>query len=431
MEFPRIERKRFTFRYGGARFDPRIAMMHLYGIVQGKKVVVLNTSPELCGKILAMSDAKGTFLESIFSTSAWSPLYSIESVDGDLWKQLSQEFKKVMGQTNWRSCIGLLTKKHLNAALTSLKTDSINVLDSELISRLVLRILFELLFEKEVSKDDEDLFFQASIEWRKEIAIKEKGDWQIKEKFVNRVFEHLTLSRFGDDLNHSNDDPTLWTSVFAQPFLISPQINVSDIFVSIFQYLKADPSLYQQAQTWASQEDKGRLGGLIQEAIRLQHPFPVLERELKDTISYQGKTYPSGTHFFILMDQLKQDLEFKPERWLENPAQNPYALLTFGAGPRMCTGKPIAMDLMLEMLKLILLEIPLIQIQPQQGHRFSGRNNDQVQSKEESRYQMQRFLAGLWKSFQIRRKGPSVVCPMRMLSRSTFDKLESKNLSKS
>jgi len=392
-----------SLRYGGGRFDPRIAMMRVFGFLQGKKIVILSSNPKLCSDVLASSDTKGTFLETLFATPAWNPVYSIESVDGDRWKQLSEDFKKLMSQIDWRDRLTPLTLKHSTSLVERLLTDSSEVLGSELISRLVLRILFELIFEKQINQDDETLFFQASLEWRKEIAIKGKADERIKSLFLTHLSEHLALSRFKDSFKLFKSDSLGFLSIFAQPFLISPQINVSDIFVTVFQYLERDAQMTKLARSWALKGDKARLGGILQESIRLAHPFPILERELQKDLTFDGKHYAAGTQFFILMDQLEQDRDFDPERWLLAPADNPYFSIPFAAGPRMCTGKPIAMEMMVEILRILLVRLPMDKIQPQRGHLYSGRYNDASSSKVESRYQTQVFLRGLWKSFLIGR----------------------------
>jgi hypothetical protein len=370
--------------------------MRLFGAAQGKKIVILDSDPALCGKILAASATKGTFLEQLFSTPAWHPIYSIESVDGALWKQLSHDFAKVMNQLRWPERVRPLIEKHC-ASLPQL-------IDAETISRLVLRILFALLFEHEISKDDETLYYQASMEWRKEVAILGKADSRIKEAFWQRLTAQVAASRFKEGLESYRSDPSSWLSVFAQPFLLSPQINISDIFVAVFDFLKADTILLARARGWAEANDNARLEGIVLEALRLRHPFPVLEREIPRDLVLQGKRYAAGTHFFILLDRFKQDQTFDPERWLQTKGENPYAAIPFSAGPRMCIGKPIAMELLRELLKNFLLAYPIEALQPQRGHRYSGRNNDGQESLAESWYQLRTFARNFRESLRLRRK---------------------------
>ncbi len=378
-------------------FDARSALIRLFAFVQRKRVVILKSDPRLCGEVLAASDTKGTFLEHLFATPSWSPIYSIESVDGELWQQLARDFKTVMSQTSWRERLTPITQRYL--ADSARKVDA--TVDAEEIARLTLRVLYEVLFEHSISPADEILFYQASLEWRKEIAIKGRARPEIKQAFWTRLSQIVSASSFKAGLQTYAADPARWLSLFAQPFLISPQINVGDILVATFQFLRADPELLARTREWAQNGDKSRLGGVIQEAIRLKHPFPILERELKKDTIFQGKSYAAHTQFFILVDQFEQDPKFDPERWLAPASQNPYSAMTFTAGPRMCVGKPIAMELLIELLKSFLTQFPLEKIHPEIGHLYSGRDNDGKTTTRETMYQLRVFARGLWHSLLI------------------------------
>ena len=54
------------------------------------------------------------------------------------------------------------------------------IIDSKIISIMVCDIMINWLFDKDISWNDLLIFYDASIEWRKEIAIKGKGDMNIK-----------------------------------------------------------------------------------------------------------------------------------------------------------------------------------------------------------------------------------------------------------
>jgi dihydroflavonol-4-reductase len=367
----------------------RSALIRLFAFLQREEVEILNSDPERCGEILASSRVKGTFLETLMATPAWHPIYSIESMDGEVWEQLSRDFKTLMGRLDWRPRLTPLTKRHTQAVAEELRANPALRLDSARLARLVLRILYELLFDHPISARDEELFHRASLEWRKEIAIKGKGDVEVKGAFWSRLAELVAASRFKEGLQSYEADPARWLSLFAQPFLISPQINVGDIFVTVCESLRANEGMWEKSAEWAAQADSARLGGVLLESIRLKHPFPILER------SHAGK------QFFILLDEFKQDLDFDPERWLKSSTENPYHAIPFAAGPRMCIGKPIAMEMMVELLRLLLTEFPAERLQPAEGHLYSGRSNDGGESWRESAYQAQVFSRALWKSAAI------------------------------
>ena len=403
-----------SIRYGGGAFDARSALIRLYGFLQRKEVVILKSDSKLCGELLAASDTKGTFIEHLFATPAWSPIYSVESMDGERWEQLARDFKNVMAATGWRERLGPLVGKYAGGLAEAARRDPSKIVDSETIARTVVSILYELLFSREISPEDQSLFYSASLEWRKEIAIKGKGDPEIKYRFLGRVRELVAESPFKDGLEAYPNDPAAWLSVFAQPFLISPQINIGDILVTVFRYLREDPAAFERARSWARAGDRARLEGVALEAIRLRHPFPVLERELKREFSSAGKRYAPGTQIFVMLDQFEQDRKFDPERWLQAPAENPYAAIPFAAGPRMCVGKPIALELLSGLLGELLLEFPEDRVQPQLGHRFSGRENDARGTLKEALYQLGVFARGLRSCVGIGRR-ESTGCPWKKL----------------
>lgn len=394
----------FSFRYGGGPLDARSALIRGAGALQKKDVVILDSDPELCGKVLAASSKKGNFLESLVATPAWHPIYSIESMDGERWEQLSADFKRLLHRLEWRERLGPITRAEITAKVNHIARDPAAILDSEAISRLVVRILYALLFDHSMSGEDETLFYRASLEWRKEIAVKGRADSRVKSEFWERLTVLVAASRFRDGLASYAADPARWLSLFAQPFLISPQINIGDIFAAIFHYLNADARKLSEAREWARQNDRARLDGITLEAIRLRHPFPILERELERELRVGGKYYAPGTQFFILLDRFRQDPVFNPERWLKSAAENPYAAIPFAAGPRMCIGKPIAMELMADLLRALLVDFPEGAVQPGRGHLLSGRGNDRAGTPKESRYQAGVFSRVLWRSYRIGRK---------------------------
>jgi dihydroflavonol-4-reductase len=393
----------FSLRYGGGVFDIRSGLIRLFGLAQRKKVVILKSDPLLVGEVLAASDTKGSFLERLFATPAWEPIYSIESMDGERWDQLSRDFKELLSRLEWRSRLSGITLKYMGELKGSVEADSSRIVDSEFISRTVVRILYELLFRHPISGADETLFYRASLEWRKEIAIKGKADVRVKNEFWKRLQVIVQDSPFKDGLESYRADPACWLSLFAQPFLISPQINIGDIFVTVFRFLEADSVLDAKVIGWAGAKDRKRLEGVVLEAIRLRHPFPILEREMKKDFHFGNTHYPSGTQVFILLDQFEQDETFDAERWLKSSTENPYSSIPFAAGPRMCIGKPIAMELLVDVLSSLLNDLPRDRVRPESGHLYSGRSNDRVVSSKESRYQAKIFAKALWQSLKIGR----------------------------
>jgi len=390
-------------RYGEGPFELRTGFIRLCAWLQGKDVVILDRDPIECARALASSETKGSFIESIFAIPAWRPLYSVESEDGPKWKELVDCCSKVLRGLRWKDSLAGLLENSIKDLATKAANQPNRIVDSEAISRLVLRTLYEVLFDAEISAADETLFYQSSIEWRKEIAVKGKGNAEVKHEATQRLLAIVSTSKYREGLRECTD-PTIWLSVFGQPFIISPQINVSDIMVATFAFLRKQPQHYQLARERALINDGKYLNAVIMEAIRLQHPFPILERELTRDLQLKDRLIQAGTQIFIPLDQFKQDQSFNPDAWLNEASPHPYQSLVFGAGKRMCLGKMLASHLMVEMLRALLIHVPQAQIQPEHGHRFSGRNNDGKQGFGESSYQLQKFLGALWRSFKIGRQ---------------------------
>jgi hypothetical protein len=389
-------------RYGGGSFKLRQYFIKLCAWLQRKPVLIFDQDPLLCSSILANSDKKGSFVEHLFAIPAWNPIYSIESEDGARWKILSMNCCQVFRTLRWKESLSPQVDSCIRAFAVKINEDPSFVINAEYVSRSTLRIIYQLLFEHPIAAEDETLFYNASLEWRKEIALKGLGDVAVKQAFCLRLFEIIKQSRFSEGLNqeHNREDPTLWISVFAQPFILSPQINVSDIMVSVFLLLRQDPLLYELTRKKAHEGDESYLNAVIMESIRLQHPFPVLERELCSDMIINGNNISSGTQIIMIIDQFVHSTVFDPQTWLGEEKNN-FEGLIFGAGKRICLGKTLAKALMVDMLKSMLTHIPDIKIQPGLGHLYSGRDNDHKSSLNESVYQIKLFGRALWRSYII------------------------------
>lgn len=386
-----------VIRYGGGPFDFRKAFIRTCARLQRKQVVILDKDPELCAEVLAGSETKGTFLEHLIAIPAWRPIRSIESEDGARWKELASHSRTILHNLRWKDRVSPLVAKHVSLL-------GEGTIGAEQVSTLALQVLVELLFEQPLSPTDAQLFYRASVEWRKEIGVKGRADLNVKEVFCRRLTELLRDSQYGAGVGEHASDPQVWLSVFAQPFIISPQINVSDVMVAVFKCLTADQGQFAEAKRRTAAGDDAYLDAVIMESMRLAHPFPILERELRVPMTFDGETYPPGTQVLITLDRFVQDPTFNPQSWLSLGSKHPFHPLLFGAGQRVCLGKALAKALMLEMLRAFLPLEPAQRLQPSLGHLHSGRHNDSQQSLQESLYQLRVFSRALWRSHLIGRR---------------------------
>lgn len=96
------------------------------------------------------------------------------------------------------------------------------------------------------------------------------------------------------------------------------------------------------------------LGAVLQETLRLRGPAPVLFLETMRATKLNELEVPASTPLMLLTRRLSttdsefgQSKEFVPERWLQQPAAGcPHeerSALAFGAGPRICIGRSLAL----------------------------------------------------------------------------------------
>lgn len=389
----------FSLRYANQALNPRLWLMRLFGLIQGKRVIALRSDPEACAKVLISSNKKGRFIEQLIACPAWLPVHSVESVDGDEWVYLAKQFREIYGQLDWENRLSLITQRQVMRFKDK-------VLDGEQVSRLTANLFFDLVFERDMTQAEEDLFYQASLEWRKELAMKSPGDQTLKQEFWSCLGALIENSRFSTQLHAHREQRDLFLSTFAQPLFLSPQINFSDIFAAVFTQFEQDPELFTQALQAAKNSDFEFLRNICLETIRLQHPFPILEREITSDLVLGQKKLKPGDQVFIMLDDFDQDPEFNPERWAAG-GKNPYKMMPFGAGPRICIGKNLAQKLLGEFLAEVLNQFDILQIKPSKNHLYSGRNNDHKDGIDTLFYQIRVFSKALWNSRQSS-------CPMSL-----------------
>lgn len=209
----------------------------------------------------------------------------------------------------------------------------------------------EYLFGIKDWRPEFECFVAASWEWRRQIAVRGEADPAAKAAAIRCLLDTLLPAA-----------PALWAlhgeawrqpryySLLMQPYLISPCINLSDIAVA----LAAAPP-----------------GASADQAVRLMHPFPILERLVEAPILHPATgavAVPAGAHAVMFTSDL---------------AHAPPPFPIFGAGPRACPGGPL-MAPVLALMQAKLVGCP--RFQPLRGHASSGRHNDANWSLAESLY---------------------------------------------
>lgn len=128
------------------------------------------TNPKIALQVLK-GVTKGDGLESRLAMPAWAPILSLESVDGEVWRTMRQDFDRLHKIVAPRTAdLAPIAQRHVDVALARGA-----VIDANAITRLAIGIFIEFLFGRCDVDAEIDVLARASWEWRKEIACKGKG----------------------------------------------------------------------------------------------------------------------------------------------------------------------------------------------------------------------------------------------------------------
>ena len=301
----------------------------------------------LINKVLCLQD-KGNFIEYSVATPAWEPIISLESVDGDQWVQVKQNFLNFITSFHIDNKIALIGDYIEN--YTNQYLNSNHIIDSKLISKITVQSFCKFLFDIEINLNDLDTLYQASIEWRKEISMKGKGNMKIKVNAINIILNYIKNNNKVYLIFNENWEKPEYYSIILQPFIISPMINASDIMVSVQSLLSK--SLISS--------DEVINNNLINKIIYSYHPFPILERFDPST----------NTQYFLPLDQLTTF----------NNYSDLYKNLVFGTGHRRCSGQLYAYVILNKFIDMYFKNQK--KINPLLNHKYSGRNNDKFNIRE-------------------------------------------------
>ena len=304
------------------------------------------TDAETALAVLRASDVKGDALERRIATPAWAPLLSLESVDGPQYERMIALFHQLQAALPPPAVLSAAARARVDAAAAGGAP-----LDAEAVAMLTLDVFTEYLFGSRWPAADLALLSAASWEWRREIAVRGRADSAVKAAAVALVCARVRASpRLFAVFGERWDEPEYF-SLILQPYLISPAINVGDIAVA----MKLHPTLS------------------VEEAMREMHPFPILERFVAHDLAPAApgaRAVRAGTQVIMFTSDFRC-------------RGGGAALPPFGAGGRACAGTALALALLRPMHASLRL---LPSFLPEQGHRFSGRNNDGTASWSESAY---------------------------------------------
>ncbi|OQR90826.1 hypothetical protein THRCLA_09194 [Thraustotheca clavata] len=300
--------------------------------------VVWVDEPALAAKVLKASTSKGLFIERIYGEPAWAPIVSLESVDDPQWSRMKANLMILMKKLPSSAELQTIT-----SAITLDYLTSHEVIDSPGIVYITVASFYEWIFQRSFPKDA-TFVCDSSWEWRKELALKGKGDMALKQRVVEWILEQVKSTPWLYEVFGAKWEDPEYFSLLLQPFFISPAINVSDVAVTMGSLAKRNMI-------------DDNLAEMINKALDMAHPFVISERYLEHGLVTDGLNIAPGTQVFIPMDIMTTD-----------------NVIRFGAGARKCPGQYQGIALMLGIFQKQVLASE--KFQPSQGHLYSGRDQD-------------------------------------------------------
>ncbi|KAH7488422.1 hypothetical protein PRIC1_007461 [Phytophthora ramorum] len=332
----------------------RAALLHLLAFFQGVRVKWI-TDPDLVIRVLKATSNKGDLIETLLSLPAWSPIVSLESVNGEQWRRMKACFTKVAQVLQPISHLGALFETRGRELL-----ESETVIDALKLNELSVACFYEWVFEREFDHEKFAVACQATWEWRKQLALKGVADSTVKQRTVEWCLEEIRRTPRLYDLFEEKWAEPEYFSLILQPFVISPAINQTDVAVAVKEWVQS---------TSATQPVTPEI---IRQCVCSAHPFPVVERYFPDGVATMD--IAPNTHVLIPLDEM---------------AGGAFAAgfdLTFGAGSRVCVGRHIAMKAMVGLFTDDFVRSDMFQ--PKLNHKYSGRHNDGKETVAEILYQV-------------------------------------------
>jgi len=151
------------------------------------KVLTLDNIDEI-NKILQLTQ-KGMFIERRIAIPAWRPILSLESEDNEQWKEIKTNFLNFVNKHRVINSLEKCFEECSDRALSRY-----DVIDSEQISKITVCTFCYFLFDYHLKDDEINLLYVASLEWRKEIAMKAQGSMVIKIKAIETILNIIKLN---------------------------------------------------------------------------------------------------------------------------------------------------------------------------------------------------------------------------------------------
>jgi len=105
--------------------------------------------------------------------------------------------------------------------------------------------------------------------------------------------------------------------------------------------------------------DPAYLDAVVKEVLRVRPALTIAPRLLLEPVQIAGRSLPAGVQVAACLwlalrreDLWRDASAFRPERWLQDPPQDPMSWIPFGGGVRRCAGAPFAEMQIREILRV-------------------------------------------------------------------------------
>lgn len=356
-------------------------ILNMFCTMQGRKYKWIR-EPNLARRVLSSSSSKGIGVEQLLSTEAFLPIVSLESVIDEQWIRMKDNF--VILKSHLPSLDALSTIAD-DITKYYLEMEENRVIDCPTLVKLTVQIMQAWLFGVPKEMEVNPMIIAAIEEYRKEIAVKGKGDPRLKlyvtEWIQEEIRSHKNIYEIFEEKWFSDE----YWSLLLQPFFISPAINITDIAITLT--CKEFKEEFQLSGGSSHDFDMER----ILCAINYKHPFPIFERWFPHGLKY-GEQFiiEPNTHCFVPIDEIGRNC-------CNRNATNSY-WSAFGAGKRACGGRDIAMTLCTNIFRVLLThQRSEEKFKPWIEHNYSGRDNDFKETLSQTFHQVMRLVQISWK----------------------------------
>lgn len=111
--------------------------------------------------------------------------------------------------------------------------------------------------------------------------------------------------------------------------------------------------LHHRRQHEKLRDDLSRVPGAVEEGLRWEPPFAVLDRRVEEPFELGGRELPKGARLLVHVGAANRDPEVFERPDVFDVEREPGRHLTFAAGPHLCLGRTLARREMQAMLRVL------------------------------------------------------------------------------